>query len=37
MLDLLQTGERERIDAGFEILATLTEYLAAASADGPRG
>ena len=25
MLDLLQTGERERVDAGFEALANITE------------
>jgi AcrR family transcriptional regulator len=29
MLDLLQTGERQRVDAGFEVLATLAEMLTA--------
>jgi AcrR family transcriptional regulator len=30
ILDLLQTGERERVDASFEILATLADALTAA-------
>jgi AcrR family transcriptional regulator len=33
MLDLLQTGERERVDAGFEVLATMIRRLAAAARD----
>jgi AcrR family transcriptional regulator len=32
MLDLLQTGERDRVDAGFEVLASITEKAAAARA-----
>jgi hypothetical protein len=31
ILDLLQTGERKRVDAGFEMLATLADALAAAA------
>jgi AcrR family transcriptional regulator len=31
MLDLLQTGERDRVDAGFEIVATMAEALAPGS------
>lgn len=34
MLDLLQTGERDRVDASFEILASVTEKLAAARSAG---
>jgi hypothetical protein len=30
MLDLLQTGERDRVDAGFEVLASIMEKAAAA-------
>lgn len=33
MLDLLSTGERERVDAGFEALAALAEALANAPAE----
>jgi AcrR family transcriptional regulator len=33
MLDLLQTGERERVDAGFEVLATMVHGLAMATTD----
>lgn len=32
MLDLLQTGERDRVDAGFQLLAGLAEHLAPAPA-----
>lgn len=34
MLDLLQTGERDRVDAGFDVLATLAEALAAPPTEG---
>jgi AcrR family transcriptional regulator len=33
MLDLLQTGERDRVDAGFEVLATMIRSLATAARD----
>jgi AcrR family transcriptional regulator len=33
MLDLLQTGERKRVDAGFEVLATITDSLATSASD----
>jgi AcrR family transcriptional regulator len=40
MLDLLQTGERARVDAAFEVLASLAEALATGAAgvdpDSPR-
>jgi hypothetical protein len=31
MLDLLQTGERDRVDAAFDILATLSERMTSRS------